>query len=124
MTSCKVLGRPVPKHARRPRLPHVHLVATGGTIAMRLDPDRGGAVPALGGQDLLEAVVIATRVPHGLVRPLYAYSGGQVSLREAGAILAGDLTPQKARVLLMVALANDVEGAELRRLFEEVAPIL
>jgi L-asparaginase len=64
------------------------------------------------------AVVIATRVPHGLVRPLYAYAGGGVSLREAGAIMAGDLTPQKARVLLMLALAAGEQGESLRERFE------
>ncbi len=64
------------------------------------------------------AVVIATRVPHGLVRPLYAYAGGGVSLREAGAIMAGDLTPQKARVLLMLALAAGEQGEVLRERFE------
>lgn len=63
------------------------------------------------------AVVIATRVPHGLVRPLYAYAGGGVSLREAGAIMAGDLVPQKARVLLMLALAAGVRGEALQKHF-------
>jgi L-asparaginase len=63
-------------------------------------------------------VVIATRVPHGLVRPLYAYAGGGVSLRKAGAIMAGDLTPQKARVLLMLALAAGERGEVLRERFE------
>jgi L-asparaginase len=64
------------------------------------------------------AVVIATRVSYGLVRPLYAYAGGGVSLREAGAILAGDLVPQKARVLLMLALAAGKRGNALRECFE------
>jgi L-asparaginase len=64
------------------------------------------------------AVVIATRVPHGLVRPLYAYAGGGISLRKAGAILAGDLTPQKARVLLMLALAAGERGEVLRERFK------
>jgi L-asparaginase len=63
------------------------------------------------------AVVIATRVPHGLVRPLYAYAGGGVSLRDAGAILAGDLVPQKARVLLMLALATGQRGKALQAYF-------
>ena len=64
------------------------------------------------------AVVIATRVPHGLVRPLYAYAGGGGSLQEAGAIMAGDLTPQKARVLLMLALAAGERRETLRDRFE------
>jgi L-asparaginase len=64
------------------------------------------------------AVVISTRVPFGLVRPLYAYTGGGASLRRAGAIMAGDLTPQKARVLLMLALAAGERGDALRERFE------
>ncbi len=64
-------------------------------------------------------VVIATRVPHGLVRPLYAYTGGGLSLRKVGAIMAGNLTPQKARVLLMLALAAGERGETLQRLFEQ-----
>jgi len=64
------------------------------------------------------AVVIATRVPHGLVRPLYAYAGGGVALQKAGAILAGDLTPQKARVMLMLALAAGKRAEALQECFE------
>jgi len=64
------------------------------------------------------AVVIATRVPHGLVRPLYAYAGGGVALQQAGAILAGDLTPQKARVMLMLALAAGRRAEALQECFE------
>jgi len=64
------------------------------------------------------AVVIATRVPHGLVRPLYAYVGGGASLKRAGAILAGALTPQKARILLMLALAAGERGESLQERFE------
>ncbi len=37
-------------------LPTVVIVATGGTIAEKVDPKTGGAVPALTGQDLIEAV--------------------------------------------------------------------
>jgi L-asparaginase len=68
------------------------------------------------------AVVIATRVPHGLVRPLYGYVGGGASLRKAGAIMAGDLTPQKARILLMLALAAGDKEDALRKRFEETGP--
>ena len=34
----------------------IHLLATGGTIAMQQDPAAGGNVPALGGQALLDLV--------------------------------------------------------------------
>ncbi|MDP8298518.1 MAG: asparaginase [Candidatus Tantalella remota] len=37
-------------------LPTVAIVSTGGTIAEKVDPKTGGAVPALSGKDLTEAV--------------------------------------------------------------------
>jgi L-asparaginase len=37
-------------------LPTVTVVATGGTIAMKVDPQTGGPVPALSGEDLIAAV--------------------------------------------------------------------
>ena len=40
----------------------VHIIATGGTIAMRLDPRTGGAVPAVTGSDLVAAVPGIDRV--------------------------------------------------------------
>ena len=36
--------------------PHLVVVSTGGTIAMRYDPQRQGDVPAVTGQELIEAV--------------------------------------------------------------------
>jgi L-asparaginase len=37
-------------------LPTVAIVATGGTIAMKLDPQTNAPVPALSGEDLIAAV--------------------------------------------------------------------
>lgn len=39
-----------------PVRPRIHVLATGGTIAMRIDPATGGAVPALTGAELTAAV--------------------------------------------------------------------
>ncbi len=39
-----------------PGLPTVAVVTTGGTIAEKTDPKTGGAVPAVSGSDLVEAV--------------------------------------------------------------------
>jgi L-asparaginase len=39
-----------------PSHPRVHFIATGGTIAMRIDPETGGAVPAVTGAELTAAV--------------------------------------------------------------------
>ena len=37
-------------------LPHVHVLFTGGTISMRVDPATGAAVPALSGQEIVARV--------------------------------------------------------------------
>jgi L-asparaginase len=42
-------------------------------------------------------VVIATRVPNGRTMPLYGFVGGGKTTYEAGAVMAGDLSPLKAR---------------------------
>ncbi len=57
-------------------------------------------------------VIISTRVYYGSVEPAYGDKGGGGMLAEKGAILAGDLMGTKARLLLMLALAevgNDLE---------------
>ena len=38
------------------KLPHVVIVTTGGTVAMKLDEKTGALVPAVSGKDLIEAV--------------------------------------------------------------------
>lgn len=57
------------------------------------------------------AVVISSRVVEGAVAPLYGYIGGGASLLAAGGIFAEDLSPQKARIKLMLTLQG-TEGRE------------
>ncbi len=64
-------------------------------------------------------VVISTRVPEGGVQPYYGFVGGGQSLSEAGAIFAGDLSPPKARILLMLALQIARAPAEIQELFDK-----
>jgi L-asparaginase len=52
------------------------------------------------------AVVISTRVATGRVFPLSAAKGSALTLKKIGCVLADDLSPQKARILLMVALTQ------------------
>ncbi|MEA3266833.1 MAG: asparaginase, partial [Candidatus Fermentibacteria bacterium] len=62
-------------------------------------------------------VVICSRARHGEPEALYGDQGGGSSLVEAGALLAGDLSPFKARLLLMIALSQPGIGqCELRLL--------
>jgi L-asparaginase len=53
----------------------------------------------------------------GRVIPLYAGKGRAISLRDIGCILGDNLSPQKARVLLMVGLTHTQDSAELQKLF-------
>jgi L-asparaginase len=64
------------------------------------------------------AVVISTRVPNGRVLPNYGFKGGGKTLQEAGAVFADNLSPQKARILLMLALQSPTKGGELQKLFD------
>jgi L-asparaginase len=57
-------------------------------------------------------VVITTRVPNGRVLPHYGYPGGGKTLADAGAVMGDDLSPQKARVLLMLLLQSGVTATK------------
>lgn len=64
-------------------------------------------------------VVIATRVYHGNVEPIYGDAGGGETLLKAGCILAGDLSAAKARLLLMIGLLHhNADREALAKLFE------
>ena len=64
-------------------------------------------------------VVISTRVWNGRVLPNYGFQGGGKTLQEAGAIFADNLSPQKARILLMLGLQTTSNGPEIQRLFDK-----
>ena len=61
------------------------------------------------------AVVLSTRVPTGRVVPLYARD---VETQQLGCIRADNLNPQKARVLLMLALTRTSNSTELQKYFD------
>jgi L-asparaginase len=71
--------------------------ASPGTTAAMNDAAAAGVVVAL-----------ASRVAEGRV----------MTRNQGSVIAAGDLSPQKARVLLMLALGRTRDAAELRRIFE------
>jgi L-asparaginase len=60
-------------------------------------------------------VVVSTRVLTGRIVPLYA---NNIDLLDAGSVQADNLSPQKARVLLMVAMTKTTDPDELRRYFD------
>ena len=63
-------------------------------------------------------VVISTRVPNGRVLPVYGTVGGGMTLKDAGAVFADNLSPQKARILLMLALQSTSSAVEIQALFD------
>lgn len=60
-------------------------------------------------------VIITTRVQTGRVM---ADKGRRIALQDIGCVFADNLTPPKARVLLLVALTQTKNSEELRRYFE------
>ena len=63
-------------------------------------------------------VVISTRVPTGRIFSLSAMKGSSLTLRQIGCVLADNLSPQKARVLLMLALTKTRDPAALQKYFD------
>ena len=63
-------------------------------------------------------VVISTRVPTGRVFPLSADKGSALALRQIGCVLADNLSPQKARVLLMLGLTKTRDPEMLQKYFD------
>jgi L-asparaginase len=62
---------------------------------------------------------MSTRVHQGRVQAVYSFKGGGVPLKEMGVILADDLNPQKARILLMLALSATKDPKEIRKYFDQ-----
>jgi len=111
-------------------MPYVEIVTTyGGTDGYLLKAAlehgaKGIVVQALGWGNVNPAtsaaiketiakgipVVITSRVPNGRVLPNYGYEGGGKVLADAGAVMGDDLSPQKARILLMLLLQSGAKG--------------
>jgi L-asparaginase len=64
-------------------------------------------------------VVMSTRIPRGGTRLGYGFAGSTQQLVRAGAVLSSDLSPWKARILLMLAIQEGRTAPEdLRLLYE------
>lgn len=66
-------------------------------------------------------VVLASRVHAGRVVPVYSYLGSAGSMKGFNLLYAGELTGQKARLKLMLALAEAADFNELKQYFTEEA---
>jgi L-asparaginase len=128
----------VPVRSDGAAMPPVEIVAMYGGADGRLvkaaidQGARGVVVQALGmgnmNQPMFAAikdaigrgvpVVVASRVPECRVLPSYGFEGGGRTLADAGAVMADDLSPQKARILLMLLLQQGAQGqSELQAAF-------
>jgi len=65
-------------------------------------------------------VTVSSRCVAGRVSPRYGYEGGGMHLKHAGAVLAGDLSGAKARLLQMVALGGSATTSEARTVIESI----
>jgi L-asparaginase len=64
-------------------------------------------------------VVISTRVHNGRTVALYGFAGGGKTTFDAGAVMAGDLSAQKARLLLMLSLhQGKTSKSDLQEVFD------
>jgi len=120
------------------RLPRVEIVpmyagADGTLLKAAVDAGAKGIVieaTGLGGVNsalydaLSDAIrrdvvmVVSTRVPNGRVVPVYGTKGGGKTLKDAGAVFADNLSPQKARILLMLALQTTSKPSEIQQVFD------
>lgn len=100
----------------------IRLVADSGARGLALVGfGRGNVPPAIvpAIADVVRAglmVTISSRSLSGRVSPRYAYEGGGRQLSNVGAILAGDLSGAKARLLQMVALGLEDDVTRAREL--------
>lgn len=63
------------------------------------------------------SIVLTSRCYSGRVLDTYAYPGGGKDLTNRGCILGGSFNGQKARVLLMLAISNEFNKAQIKELF-------
>ena len=66
------------------------------------------------------AVVVTSRVPHGVVEPIYGGEGGGGDLTRAGAICSPWLRAGQARVMLAALLATGADPDRMVRAFTDV----
>jgi len=71
-----------------PPLPRIVLITTGGTISMRSDSHRGGAVPQLGGAEVLATVTGAESVARVEVREFGRFPGPHMTIDRMWALRA------------------------------------
>ena len=101
------------------------LAGDGGVAGIVVSGLGLGSVPGMMFDAIQEArvagipVVISTRVPTGRVFGRSGIKGSAVSLTSIGCVLADNLSPQKARILLMLALTKSGNPVDLQEYFSQ-----
>lgn len=62
-------------------------------------------------------VVITSRCLQGFIQPIYGYIGGGKHLKDLGVITAQQLSGQKARLKLLIALEMNIKNSEMQGFF-------
>jgi len=99
------------------------LLAQGSLDGLVIDASGAGNIAAplfeavREARELGVAVVITSRAHAGRVLPLFAGGGGGTTLHGLGCVCGDNLSAQKARVLLMVALTRTRDPQALREIF-------
>ncbi len=63
-------------------------------------------------------IVLTSRCPKGRVLDTYAYEGGGHHLKSLGVLFSGNLTSQKARIKLMMALDFSDSSKQIKKYFD------
>lgn len=69
-------------------------------------------------EDLEIPVIIASRTGSGkTATKTYGYYGSETTLQDNGCVMSGWLSPYKARILLIILMANKIEKAKIKKIF-------
>jgi len=82
-----------------------------GTVAAAM-------VPAIKEARAKGIPVVVTAAPAGRIAPWSAVPGSPLEMERIGCIFAHNLTPQKARILLMLAMTRSHEISAIRKYFD------
>ncbi|MHB8076970.1 asparaginase [Desulfosporosinus fructosivorans] len=94
----------------------------GGTEALVIEAFGRGNLPPSLVEKIAEIiscgipVVITSRCLFGRTAPVYGYPGGGADLERVGAWFAADLSTEKVRLFLSIALGQGMDKRELRRM--------
>jgi len=89
----------------------------GGTGLGHVSQDASEAVKEVRNRNI--PVIVSTRSYTGRTIPMYATQGCGIALKEFGCVLADNLIPWKARILLMLAMTKTKDPKELQKYFDK-----